>query len=118
MVDEATEFIVQMLTQMHGGTPTEVPERYVESSPITHAAAAWRHPCSSSMGATTSDALAGQMERYLARMAELGKEVAVEWFSAGHSEAWPIRRSTSPTRNSMLAFAAGAVGDRDEAPAA
>jgi len=31
--------IDQMTTWLHGGTPSEVPERYAESSPITHAAA-------------------------------------------------------------------------------
>src|SRR6478609_8881841 len=114
MADEATEFIVQMLSQMHGGTLTEVPERYVQSSPITHAAAV-AAPLLVIHGRNDIRCPAGQMEGYLARMAELGKEVTVEWFSAGHSGGVADPALDIAHTELMLAFAASAVGDRDEA---
>ena len=117
MVEEATEFIVQMITQLHGGPPSEVPERYRESSPITHAAGL-SAPLLVIHGRNDIRCPAGQMERYLARLDELGKDVSVEWFSAGHSGGVADPVLDMAHTELMLAFAAGAIGDRDEAPAA
>jgi dipeptidyl aminopeptidase/acylaminoacyl peptidase len=83
MYDEAAEFIRQGLVHQLGGTPSDVPDEYVEGSPITHA----EHvevPLLVIHGRDDIRCPAGQMERYLARLDALGKDVTVEWFDAGH----------------------------------
>jgi len=50
------------------------------------------------------------MRRYLARMAELGKEVEVEWFAAGHTGGLANPSTFREHTRRMLEFARRAAG--------
>lgn len=65
------------------GSPAEVPERYRESSPITYVDSV-RTPVLVLAGANDPRCPIRQIERYLARLAELGREHEVYRFDAGH----------------------------------
>jgi dipeptidyl aminopeptidase/acylaminoacyl peptidase len=107
--DEAAEFISQMVATQHGGTPAEVPDRYRASSPITYAPAV-AAPLLVIHGRDDIRCPAGQMQRYLDRMAELGKDVAVEWFEAGHQGGIASPALFLEQTRTMLAFAERVTG--------
>ncbi|MEO5940227.1 MAG: prolyl oligopeptidase family serine peptidase, partial [Candidatus Limnocylindrales bacterium] len=83
LMDEAVEDIRQMFIAVFGGTPDELPGRYVAASPMSYVEAV-DAPLLVIHGRDDGRCPAGQMERYLDRMAELDKDVTTEWFSAGH----------------------------------
>lgn len=66
-----------------GGTPEEKPEAYAAASPITYADAV-RAPVVIIQGRNDTRCPARQVELYAARLTELGKEVEVHWYDAGH----------------------------------
>jgi dipeptidyl aminopeptidase/acylaminoacyl peptidase len=66
-----------------GGTPEEVPERYVASSPITYAQHV-RAPVMIIQGRNDTRTPPRSVEAYEAKMKALGKTIEVHWFDAGH----------------------------------
>lgn len=107
--DEASAQIAQMVAGQHGGTPSEVPDRYRASSPISYAETV-AAPLLVIHGTDDIRCPAGQMERYLARMAELGKDVTAEWFSAGHLGGVADPALFMGQTRTMLAFANRVAG--------
>lgn len=68
---------------LFGGTPDEQPERYRASSPITYA----ENVCAPVLiiqGKNDTSTPARQIEVYEQKMRELGKEIDVHWYEAGH----------------------------------
>lgn len=68
---------------LFGGTPDEVPETYERCSPLTYVAEV-RAPVLVTAGANDPRCPLRQIENYLAAAAELGKDVEVYRFDAGH----------------------------------
>ena len=68
---------------MFGGTPDETPEAHVKSSPITYAENV-QAPILVIQGSNDTRCPARQMEVYQTKLTELGKEISVHWFDAGH----------------------------------
>lgn len=66
-----------------GGSPEEVPERYRESSPITHVEQV-KAPVLVLAGENDPRCPIRQIDNYLTRLEELGKEYEVFRFDAGH----------------------------------
>lgn len=66
-----------------GGSPEEVPERYRESSPITHVGEV-KAPVLVLAGENDPRCPIRQVDNYLARLEELGKDYEVYRFDAGH----------------------------------
>lgn len=66
-----------------GGSPEEVPERYRESSPITHVEQV-KAPVLVLAGENDPRCPIRQVDNYLARLEELGKDHEVYRFDAGH----------------------------------
>lgn len=66
-----------------GGSPDEVPERYRESSPITHVEAV-KAPVLVMAGENDPRCPIRQIDNYLRRLEQLGKEHEVYRFDAGH----------------------------------
>ena len=112
---EAASFIGQMFTRVFQGTPDEVPERYVEASPITHAERV-AAPLLVIHGRGDIRCPEGQMQRYLDRMAALGKDVTVEWFDAGHLGGIANPATGIQHTGLMLAFADRITSERAPLP--
>ena len=68
---------------LFGGSPDEVPERYAQSSPLTHVDAV-RAPVLVLAGANDPRCPIRQIENWLAAAAERDKDVEVYRFDAGH----------------------------------
>ena len=68
---------------LFGGSPEQVPERYVASSPITHVDAV-RAPVLVLAGANDPRCPLRQIENWLAAAAERGKDVEEYRYDAGH----------------------------------
>lgn len=68
---------------LFGGSPAEVPERYRESSPITYVESV-RAPVLILAGANDPRCPMRQIDNYLTRLRELGREHQVHLFDAGH----------------------------------
>lgn len=68
---------------LFGGSPEEVPERYRESSPITHVGNV-KAPVLVLAGENDPRCPIRQVDNYLERLEELGKEYEVFRFDAGH----------------------------------
>lgn len=68
---------------MFGGTPDETPEAHLKSSPMTYADGI-QAPILVIQGKNDTRCPAKQMKVYEAKLRELGKEIKVHWFEAGH----------------------------------
>ncbi len=68
---------------LFGGSPQEVPDRYAESSPISYVEQV-RVPLLVLAGANDPRCPIRQIDRYLARLAELGRAHEVYRYDAGH----------------------------------
>ena len=68
---------------LFGGSPAQVPDVYERSSPLTHVAAV-RAPVLVLAGANDPRCPIRQVDNWLAAAAELGKDVEVYRFDAGH----------------------------------
>ena len=83
MYEDSSDAMKGFCRVLFGGSPDEVPERYIASSPITYA----EHiaaPLLVLQGRHDSRTPARQLEIYEAKMRELGKEIEVIWFDSGH----------------------------------
>ena len=80
---DASAALQAAMRSWFGGSPDQVPGKYVHSSPITHAANLCA-PVVVLQGRHDTRTPPAQMHAYEERLRELGKDVAVEWFDAGH----------------------------------
>jgi dipeptidyl aminopeptidase/acylaminoacyl peptidase len=99
---QGTDWSRGYLTVMLGGTPTEKPEQYKASSPITYAERV-RAPLLVIQGRNDLRSPPRQMELYAAKMQALGKPFEIDWFDAGHGGA-DMERSIS-FQERLLGFA-------------
>lgn len=83
MYEDQAETLRQYQVALFGGTPEELPEQHERSSPITYASDV-RAPLQVIQGANDTRCPARQLKAYEERMRELGKEIDVHWFDAGH----------------------------------
>jgi dipeptidyl aminopeptidase/acylaminoacyl peptidase len=99
---QGTDWSRGYLTVMLGGTPTEKPEQYKASSPITYAERVTA-PLLVIQGRNDLRSPPRQMELYAAKMQALGKPFEIDWFDAGHAGA-DMERSIS-FQERLLGFA-------------
>lgn len=90
-----------------GGTPTEKPDQYRLSSPLTYAQQV-EAPVLIIQGRHDTRTPPRQVEAYAAKMRELGKQIEVEWFNAGHVGGEMTQAIQHQTL--MLQFACRLVG--------
>jgi dipeptidyl aminopeptidase/acylaminoacyl peptidase len=81
--DQEMEGLKAFDRALFGGSPTEVPDRYVASSPITYVEAV-RAPVLVMAGENDPRCPIGQIENYLGRLTQLGKPFEVYRYDAGH----------------------------------
>ncbi|MBO0793909.1 MAG: S9 family peptidase [Ktedonobacteraceae bacterium] len=80
---EGTDWTKGYLTAMMGGTPEEILEKYIASSPITYAEQVVA-PLLVIQGRNDLRCPPRQMERYAEKMRALAKPFEIDWFDAGH----------------------------------
>jgi dipeptidyl aminopeptidase/acylaminoacyl peptidase len=83
MYEHSADTLKGYVVALFGGTPDDHPERYREGSPITYAGDV-QAPVLVIQGKNDSRCPAEQLLAYERRMRELGREIEVEWFDAGH----------------------------------
>ena len=83
MLYEDGESLREYQAALFGGTPVETPELHVEASPVTYVEQL-RAPLLIIQGRNDARCPARQMEDYVARASQLGKDVTIDWFDAGH----------------------------------
>ena len=83
MYEDQAETLRQYQVALFGGTPDELPEQHERSSPITYVEHV-RAPLQVIQGANDTRCPARQLKAYEERMKELGKELELHWFDAGH----------------------------------
>lgn len=88
---------------LFGGTPEELPDVYRRASPITYVEQV-RAPVIVFQGRNDTRCPARPMERYEARMRELGKAIEVVWFDAGHMGGGMDIERAITFQGLMLAF--------------
>jgi dipeptidyl aminopeptidase/acylaminoacyl peptidase len=93
---------------LFGGTPQDVPEATVKSSPITYAAQV-RAPIMVIQGENDTRCPARQMKAYEQRLQELGKEIRIHWFDAGHGSR--AQEQQIEQQEMMLKFAYRILGE-------
>jgi len=82
---DASEALQGAFRGWFNGSPDEAPEQYAKSSPITYAEQV-KAPVLIFQGRNDTRTTARQMEMYEDRLKELGKDVEVIWYEAGHLE--------------------------------
>lgn len=83
MYEDQAETLRGYQRSLFGGTPDEVPEQTAASSPITYAADV-RAPVLVIQGENDTRCPSRQMRTYEDRLRELGKNIEIHWFDAGH----------------------------------
>lgn len=92
------------MAALFGGTPTEKPEQYAASSPITYVENV-QAPVLIIQGRNDTRAPARQIVTYEEKMKRLGKFIEVHWFDAGHlGRVAQVERSIEDQER-MLRFA-------------
>jgi len=84
--EDSTDALKAVDIAWFGGSPEEQPERYRASSPITYAENV-RAPVLIIQGKNDTATPARQIEVYEQKMCELGKEIDVHWYEAGHGSS-------------------------------
>lgn len=84
--EDTAETLRAYQTGLLGGTPTEVPEQYAKSSPITYAERI-DAPILIIQGRHDSRTPARPVELYEQKLKGLGKEIEVVWYETGHAGA-------------------------------
>ena len=105
--EDSSGLLQGITTASFGGTPTEKPDLYRTSSPITYAEAVTA-PLLVIQGKNDTRCPPRQMEVYEAKMRELGKDIEVVWFDAGHGSGDP--KQIIGWYEKMLAFAKRVIG--------
>lgn len=83
MYEDQAETLRGYQRALFGGTPDELPEQYRNSSPITYAENI-RAPILVIQGENDTRCPARQMRVYEQKLRDLGKDIQVYWFDAGH----------------------------------
>ncbi|MEX1254723.1 MAG: prolyl oligopeptidase family serine peptidase [Dehalococcoidia bacterium] len=83
MYEDQAETLRRYQVALFGGTPDEKPEEHARSSPITYASDV-RAPLLVIQGSNDTRCPSRQMHVYEEKMRELGKEIELIWFDAGH----------------------------------
>jgi dipeptidyl aminopeptidase/acylaminoacyl peptidase len=83
MYEDQAETLRRYQVGLFGGTPEEKPEQHAKSSPITYATDV-RVPLLVIQGKNDTRCPSRQMESYHEKMLELGKDIDLRWFEAGH----------------------------------
>ncbi|KAA3665033.1 MAG: S9 family peptidase, partial [Chloroflexi bacterium] len=83
--EDATDAMKGAFRMWHGGSPAEVRERYVNSSPATYLESI-SAPLLVIQGHNDTRTTPRQMEQFEAGMKASGKQIEVLWFDAGHGE--------------------------------
>ena len=100
--EDSSGLLQGITTASFGGTPAEKPELYRAASPLTYAEAV-SAPVLIIQGKNDTRCPPRQMEVYEAKMRELGKDIEVVWFDAGHGSG--DREQVIGWYDKMLAFA-------------
>jgi dipeptidyl aminopeptidase/acylaminoacyl peptidase len=82
--EDSAEMLRGYQVALFGGTPEEVPERYTAGSPITYAERV-QAPVIIIQGRNDTRTPARPIELYEQKMREMGKDITVHWFEAGHA---------------------------------
>jgi dipeptidyl aminopeptidase/acylaminoacyl peptidase len=83
MYEDQAETLRRYQVALFGGTPEERPEQHARSSPITYADRV-RAPVLVIQGSNDTRCPSRQMHAYEEKLRELGKEIELVWFDAGH----------------------------------
>jgi len=83
MYEDESESLRGYQRVLFGGTPEEQPEAHKKSSPITYAEQI-QAPIMVIQGSNDTRCPARQMQAYEAKLKELGKQIYIHWFEAGH----------------------------------
>ncbi len=100
--EDSSGLLQGITTASFGGTPSEKPDLYRAASPITYAEDVCV-PLLVIQGKNDTRCPPRQMEVYEAKMHELGKDIEVIWFDAGHGSG--DREQVIGWYDRMLAFA-------------
>ena len=112
MFDDQAETLRRYQAALFGGTPSELPEQHAASSPITYASAI-NAPLLVIQGANDTRCPPRQMKVYQEKLLELGKDLHVHWFEAGHG-SYAIEQNIEH-QELMLEFAYRVLRERAEA---
>jgi dipeptidyl aminopeptidase/acylaminoacyl peptidase len=83
MLYEDGESLRDYQVALFGGTPDETPELHLEASPLTYVEDL-RAPLLVIQGRNDARCPARQMEVYVERARQAGKDLTIDWFEAGH----------------------------------
>jgi dipeptidyl aminopeptidase/acylaminoacyl peptidase len=83
MFEDQAETLRRYQAALFGGTPDEKPEQHAASSPVTYASNV-SAPLLIIQGANDTRCPPRQMKVYEEKLLELGKDVRMHWFEAGH----------------------------------
>lgn len=83
MYEDQAETLKGYQRSLFGGAPEDMPEQYAASSPITYAGNI-RAPVLIIQGKNDTRCPSRQMEVYVDKLNQHGKQVEIEWFDAGH----------------------------------
>lgn len=83
MYEDQAETLRGYQRSLFGGTPDELPEQHAASSPVTYAEQVTA-PLLIIQGENDTRCPSRQMRVYEQRLKDLGKDVMVHWFDAGH----------------------------------
>jgi dipeptidyl aminopeptidase/acylaminoacyl peptidase len=111
MYEDQAETLRRYQVALFGGTPEELPEQHARSSPITYADRV-RAPLQVIQGSNDTRCPSRQMRAYEEKMRELGKEIELIWFDAGHG-SFAIEQNIEHTEQ-MLQFAYGVLQSMEE----
>jgi dipeptidyl aminopeptidase/acylaminoacyl peptidase len=102
MYEDQAETLRRYQVALFGGTPEELPEQHSRSSPVTYASDV-KAPLLIIQGSNDTRCPARQMRVYEEKLHELGKDVELHWFDAGHG-SYAIEQNIEHTER-MLQFA-------------
>jgi dipeptidyl aminopeptidase/acylaminoacyl peptidase len=110
MFEDQAETLRRYQAALFGGTPDELPEQHAASSPVTYASNI-RAPLLVIQGANDTRCPPRQMKVYEEKLHELGKDVRVHWFEAGHG-SYATEQNIEHSEI-MLEFAYGVLQSRE-----
>ncbi len=108
--EDSSGLLQGITTASFGGTPSEKPDLYRAASPLTYAEAV-QAPLLVIQGKNDTRCPPRQMEVYEAKMRELGKDIQVVWFDAGHGSG--DREQVIGWYDRMLAFAKRVIESKE-----
>jgi len=112
MFEDQVETLRRYQSALFGGTPDELPEQHAASSPITYAANV-SAPVLIIQGTNDTRCPPRQMKAYEEKLLELGKDVRVHWFEAGHSSY--VTEQNIEHQELMLDFAYRVLQEQSDA---